>query len=546
MKKEVLMICVVLLVCLASGSIGAEKKTIRIEGAKQLCRGNLAGTELTKEGLITLKQAGVSSVDSKPIYSTFGTYTYEIALPVNSSVLQIAALAPEMPSQEKSPFKWSNWPCVTTDIITQVCFLQPNGEWTVWQPHNLLAGGDFNDKNQNGIPDWTNVFLQRSGHNSIFVDRSIIGWQPPENSWYCNNDMPLTGKFMDTIGLPIDASQSFRLERHTHDGQDVAEMCKDLVPPNATLTVSGWNCYDIEPKASMGVMARFHEYDAEGRRINKYVLLGDDDFHQPSGHSLWQWRALTFTTLPTTARLGIYPIRMITAQGQAWAANWEVREGAVYSEWGSSEAIFKEEFLHLDNWKLSHPAVSALKPSGYSGSHSLVMEPPPLVVATAVQKDFIQVQEGKLYAFRIAMQNDASEKYELTHETWVSCYFEFFDENKHFLDYVKAMAFRPSLERPIGAAMVAPPGSRFARFLLVASHIIYGDRKKITERMSASFSALQLEESAYNMTWTPRPAGAVIEFQMPVRATRMKIKSLLLSRDRLVSPSFSGYSILVF
>jgi hypothetical protein len=141
------------------------------------------------------------------------------------------------------------------------------------------------------------------------------------------------------------------------------------------------------------------------------------------------------------------------------------------------------------------------------------------------------------------MQNDASAKYEPTHETWVSCYLEFLGGENRVLDYVKAMVFRPVLQRPVGAAMMAPPASKFARFRLVASHITYGERQHLTGTMAASFSALQLQESAYDATWTPRPPGAKIKFSAPVRAAKMQIRSWLLSRDRRVTPSFGGYEV---
>lgn len=516
---------------------------ITIKGIEALRKGKFQGTALSERGRITLKQADPSQTGSESSYLTFGTYTYEVALPPGSGVSEVVTLSPDLPVEEKTPTDKGGWPSVATDLITQVRFLQPDGKWTPCQPRNLLTGGDFADQNRNGLPDWTSLMQLRSGGMILFTDSYPVGSQAPSWNWWHGKEQRQRGNFVDKRETPPGASQSLRLERHTSKGQDTPEMRKDLVPPETTLTVSGWNRYDLGDQTSMGVMARFHEFNAEGDRINKYVLLGDDDFHQPTGRSSWRWRALTFTTMSGTVRLGIYPIRMITAQGRAWSANWEVREGSVYSGWGNPKAIFRETFHDLNGWELSHPAMISSVKTGYSTSHSLVMKPPPLAVATAIQKNLIPIQEGKLYAFRVAMQNDTSAKYEPTHETWVSCYLEFLDADKRIRDYVKAMVFRPVLQRPVGAAMVAPPASKFARFRLVASHITYGERQNITGAMTASFSALQLEESAYDATWIPRPPGAKIKFSVPVRATKMQIRSWLLSRDRRVTPSLGGYSV---
>ncbi len=163
-------------------------------------------------------------------------------------------------------------------------------------------------------------------------------------------------------------------------------------------------------------------------------------------------------------------------------------------------------------------------------------------MVTAIQKDYIEVKPGRLYSFRIAMQNEVPSHYDKTHQAWMSAYLEFYDKDMRFLDYCKVMAFRPTLDRPLGAAMHAPKGSKYARFMLAASHISYGDRAGMEGPMRAYFDALQLEESDFDPTFTP-PARGEISAAVPSSAVNIEIRSLLLSRQKHLSPSFTGYRL---
>jgi hypothetical protein len=273
--------------------------------------------------------------------------------------------------------------------------------------------------------------------------------------------------------------------------------------------------------------------------VNKYVMLGDDNFHQPSGRSEWRWRALSFRSLPDTAFLNLYPIRMISAQGCAWAAGFEVRLGSVFSEWGKGRSVFREDFESLSGWEISKPDCALLSDKSAQGSTSLRLSPSPLEIVTATRKDYIKVEARRLYAFRIALQNDVPGEYEPTHQAWVSAYLEFFDQDQHYLDCCKVMVFRPTLDRPAGAAMHAPEGARYARFMLAASHISYGDRSGMSGPMHAYFDALQLDEAEFDPTFSPRPDDVLLD--IPPDAVRTEIRSLLLSRETHLRPSFGGY-----
>lgn len=421
------------------------------------------------------------------------------------------------------------WPVLATDVITQVRFYA-DWKWTDWQPRNILRGGDFADLDDDGIPDWVSVMRLRETGNLIFADTSISPWMPPEGDYWFGKARGI-GRFMDEVDHPPGAKHSLRLTRGLLDGQDTAAMRLDLVPPDTDLTVCGWTKYDLGDATSMGVMVRFHEFDAEGNRVNKYVLLGDDDFHQPSGRSEWVWRALSFRSRPETTFLNMYPIRMIATRGSAWAMNYEIRLGSV---WDSSRAILWDCFDEPADWEISG--------GGKVEQKKLILTPEPLKVVTATQRKPIKVKPGQLYSFRVSMRNDVPAYYEPTHQAWVSTYLEFYDKDMRFLDYCKAMAFRPAMEHPVGAAMHAPKEAVYARFMLIASHISYGERVGISAPMTATFSDLQLEESDFDPAFTRRPDGAP-SVEVPRGASKAEVRSFLLTREKSLMPSFESYDV---
>ena len=451
------------------------------------------------------------------------------------SRVRISLENPQTPPGNAKSFMW---PVLATDIITQARFHLKDGTWTDWQPRNLLRGGEMSDSDVDGIPDWASVMRLRESGNLMYADTSISGCMPPKGDYWEGKTRD-RGYFIDAVEHPPGASRSLRLTRDSSDGQDTSAMRLDLVPPDTDITICGWTKHDLGDATSMGVMSRFHEFDAGGNRVNKYVLLGDDDFHQPSGKSEWRWRAISFRSRPDTTFLNLYPIRMIAAQGRAWAANYEIRLGSVFSDWGSKRAVFREDFENLDGWDIQN---GALSDKAVEGKHSLCLSPEPLKVVTAVQKKPIPVEPNQLYAFRVAMQNDVPAHYEPTHQAWMSAYLEFYDKDMRFLDYCKVMAFRPAFDRPAGAAMHAPKGSAYARFMLVASHISYGERTGMDGPMSAYFDALQFEKSDFDPSFIPRPSGPIL-LEAPPQADELEVRSLLLSRQADLKPTFSGYTL---
>ena len=503
----------------------AQGKAMRVTPNTRLTQ--LRQVILDSQGRISLAKRGKR-------YPHWGSYQVEMKLPAGTTLRGIRLVNPQLPPRGSHTLFW---PALTTDLITQVRVWQ-HAKWGAWLPRNLLAGGNFADTDGNGIPDFVSVMRLSPAGDAHFLDRDA-GWEPPPGNWWQDKPRHDRGDFVVTNGSPVGMGNALRLHREPGDSQDTAAMRKDLVPPNTTLTISGWTRYNLGDQTSMGMMARFHEFNRAGERVNKYVLLGDDDFHQPSRASEWRWRAITFTTARDTTYLNLYPIRMIAAGGQAWAAAYEVREGSVFSPWGKGKVVFREEFRDPQRWEFTDHTHSRLLPQG-----GLSLEPLPLTVSCAVQKDSLPVQAGRLYSFRVNMENHVPSHYEPTHQSWCSVYLEFLDGQGRFLEYVKAMVFRPTLGRPLGAAMHAPPEARQARFRLVASHISYGDRGGMTGPMRVHFARLQLEESRYDPTFTPRPAADRITFDPPLSGHRIQIRTLLLSRDPEVTPSFGGYELL--
>lgn len=490
-------------------------------------RGTLSNVHVTPEGRIEL-DPGVSC----------GECAVELDVPPDARRVRVRTSDPGTPAGDED---CRMWPVLATDIVTQIRFRLKDGKWTNWHPRNLLRGGDMADSDGDGIPDWVSVMRLRERGNTIYADTCPSDWRPPEGSYWRGRARE-RGRFLDRVERPPGAEQSLKLTRAASDGQDTAAMRMDLVPPDTELTVCGWTKYDLGGGTSMGVMARFHEFDLEGDRVNKYVLLGDDDFHQPSGRSEWRWRALSFRSLPRTTFLNLYPIRMITAKGRAWAANYEIRLRTVYSGWGGGRAVFRESFEALDGWDISGPGGGALSEKAVVGHSCLRLDPDPLEVVTATQRKYIAVEPGQLYAFRIAMQNDIPAHYDKTHQAWMSAYLEFYDKEMRFLDHCKVMAFRPRLDRPLGAAMHAPEGSRYARFMLAASHISYGDRAGMKGPMHAYFDALQLEKSDFDPAFTPR-TGEDVSAEVRAGADKIEIRSFLLTREKHLTPAFGGYEV---
>ena len=494
------------------------------------------GVVLDDRERLVLAQSGEGQT-----FQSYGAHTVSLELPAATDGVAVLPLSLDVPKSEESPRKWSHWPVAVCDVIVQTRFLLVDGSWSPWRPRNLLAGGGFEDKDGNGIPDGVTVMRLRSNGSELFVGTQTGPTPCPTNSWWREQTVLHSGSLVDTSELPPGVPAGLLLERDTSDGQDTAEMRRDLVPPGATLTVSGWNRYDIGTETSMGVMARFHEFDETGRRTGKYVLLGDDDFHQPSGTVPWRWRALTFTTMPDTVRLGTYPVRMIRAQGRAWAAGWEIRESSVFSPWGDGRIVFRDEFRDPEAWETDPPEAARFEAE--SGQGTVVVSPAPGTVATLRQRVPFPLREKVLYAFRIDLGNRTSPAYDPTHDTWVSCYLEFRNGAGEVLDTVKAMAFRPDPAHPVGAAAFAPPGTRQGTLLLAASHKTYADSSRITGTMTATFRRLQVEESPYDPVWTPRPPDHALQEIIPEGARRMQVRARLMTRDPAISPSFSGYEI---
>lgn len=486
---------------------------------------------LDKQGRVRLEALGTNEV------ITHGTIICDYKIAQHRSVTSVSVRARDVPMpQDQSPYSW--WPTLTTDVITQVRFRRADGSYSPWEPRNVLDGGDFADSNSNGIPDDVNVLVGDADQNwSIYADTQTIGPRPPD-FWLPPERILNQASLVDASDHPEGLGPSLHIHKPWMGGQQLASMATALLPPDATWTVSGWNRF--EKMDAPDLMARFHEHDSTGASLTKYVLLGDDDFHAPNGRSGWTWRALSFTSEPRTAGLMLIPARLTASPGDMWASAFEIREGSVFSS--TAPTLFQADFGTLDAWEVSDPAVTTAVRVGVGSIPALQISPTPGQVVTAVQRTPVPVREGALYAFQIAMENRASPSYDPTHETWVSCYLEFFDESMKFLEYAKVQVFRPVLDRPAAAATIAPAGARYARFFLAALHKTY-DGNELAGSMVALFSRLTLQESSYDPTFRARSRTTDIVPGCTPDAVAIQIRSRLLTRDRTTTPSLAGFDI---
>jgi len=485
------------------------------------CRLELA--VIDSDGRVRLAPAGAEG------RATHGTIACELSFitPVQAITLR----DPDAPVIAPPESAYPSWGVVFTDIVTQVRFRHKDGSVGEWLPRDVLSGGDFADSDASGIPDLTRVLVGPDPGWSYYADVATFG-PPPPDAWFT---LASRGDFASAAELPSVASDTLHLGPARDGVQYLATMAKTLIPPETTWTLSGWNRYDVP--GIPGVMSRFNEIDLTGDPITKYALVADDVVHVPTGSTGWTWRAFTFTTEPATVGLTIVPARVNATAGAMWAAGWELREQPVY---GHGKVVFAADFTSLDPWEASDPTNTHAIAIG--GVDALELDPPPHEIATATSRAMIPVTGGRLYAFHVAMENRAFVNYDRTHDTWVTCYLEFYDAQGVFLDYVKTQATRPVFERPVGAAMIAPPNAQFARFVLVAAHTSFAPNP-IDKTMSARFGALWLEESTYDPAFETRPSGWTLSPPADPDATALEIRSRLLSHDRVATPSFGGYEI---
>jgi hypothetical protein len=240
----------VLIALLGVAAVSQGAQTV-ISGKDILERGSVAGVMLSPEGSARLESRSLS-----------GAAGLTLDLPEGRKSVTLRTLEVETPGGARM------WPVLASDVITQVRFRLRDGKWTAWAPRNLLRGGDMADSDGDGIPDWTSVMRLRESKNLMYADTCVPDRPPPSGDYWVGKDR-YRGRFTDPVEAPPGAEQSLRLTRATSDGQDTAAMRLDLVPPDTDLTVCGWTKYDLGGETSMGVMARFHEFDGEGNRINK-------------------------------------------------------------------------------------------------------------------------------------------------------------------------------------------------------------------------------------------------------------------------------------
>ena len=470
------------------------------------------------------------------ITHTSGAMTCDYQLADDAAVTVVTLLGEDVPVLQTAA-EHGRWPLVATDIIMQARYLRSDGSYGPWEPRNVLLGGDFADQNQNGVPDSINVLVGDATDKwSLIADLEAVG-PPPDGFWLGRESIATKGDLVANDPNPASPT-ALRLTKPWTGGGLLASMTTALVAPSTTWTVSGWTRWDKPDGPDL--MARFHELDSSGQTTTKYVLVGDDDFHQPTGSSPWRWRALTFTSEPATTGLMLIPARFTASMGEMSSAGFEIREGSVFDP--AQPTVSEPDFSTLETWEISHPDAASVVSLGPGLEPGLQLVPSAGEVVTARQRNPFPVTAGRVYAFTVAMENRASAEYDSTHDTWVSCYLEFLDGSMRVLDHAKAQVFRPRLEHPVAAAATAPPGSMYGRFLVAGLHKTYS-AKKLEGRMTAVVGGLRVASSSYDPSFQPRPAQRSVALRRQPGSVAVQVRARLLTRDPGVQPSFRGLAI---
>jgi hypothetical protein len=500
--------------------------TVQVARERDSCR--FQGAEVAADGRIRI--AGGEG-ETGP---TSGTVTCDYPLDHDGDVTTVGLLGEHVPVLQTAA-RFARWPLAATDIILQARHRFSDGRHGPWHPRNVLLGGDFADLNGNGIPDAVNVLVGDSSGNSwsLLADIAFAG-PPPEDFWLERSSIITSADLVANEPNPASA-RVLRVSKLWTGGGTMSTMTTALLAPSTTWTVSGWTRWDKPPGPD--AMARFHEVDRNANLTTKYVLVGDDDFHRPSGKSPWRWRALTFTSQASTTGLSLIPARLTSSSGEMAAAGFEIREGSLLDP--AAEVVSEPDLAALDTWEISEPGAARVVASGGGLGPALQLDPAPGQPVSAHQRDPFPLTEGQVYVVTLAMENRASPHYDPTHETWVSCYLEFLDADLRVLDHAKAQVFRPRLEHPVAAAALAPPGTRYGRVLLAALHRTYGP-EQLDGTMTALFAGLKVARTSYDPAFQPRPPQRSVTLPREPGAVGVQVRTRLLTRDPQVQPSYSG------
>ena len=383
------------------------------------------------------------------------------------------------------------------DIIVQVRTHKEdgtNGRWTEWWPQNLLRGGSFRDATGNGIPDGVDI-LEFGEQGRLWTDNPREGLSKWFGAVFTESDPPMVSQ--------RDGNSIFRFCKARADGQTIVQMHSDRVPTAQYLTVSGWNGWDLGNAQTMGLMSRFHEIDAQGRRLNKLMFIGDDDWNQPGGISPLMWRAVTFKPRRETRRLNLYAARLISSSGTLECAKYQVHQDSLASEQHLGVCLKRFDRMNSEEWSFSDPDLS------FADEHSLQMRPHPHSNSSALGSCFALCGARRVCVIA-EMDVQVPERYDdhdPSHKAWASSYLELLDSEERVAGVVKVSVCRPRFGDELACAGEVPSNAVKARLRLVASHQSYlqpDDRKNMDGEMFCRWSQIRVFESRYPQEFRTR------------------------------------------
>lgn len=412
------------------------------------------------------------------------------------------------------------------DVIIQLRWVKEDKNWSSWFPENLLAGGDFRDQNNSGIPDLADI-LEISSQTLIrsdLPDSAIPKWV---NEHISLADPPLV--------KTVDGKLVLVVPKPREQGQTIVQMRSDRIPASRAITISGWNGWNLGEKYTMGLMSRFHEIDTNGNRLNKIMFIGDDDFNERGGVSPLKWRAVTFAPRNETRRLNLYPMRLISSPGTIMASQYQMREDRLDNSAYRGKTIRFWDLKDTSDWSAPEPSLKKPHPDG------LVLLPRSISNVYILSPSF-EIPPVNRIALSVEMDVTVPERYndrDPSHKAWMSTYLEFLDRDEHVEDVLQITSCRPLWGDVLVTAGERPQGSRRARIRLVASHKTYlggEEEKNMDGLMVCRWRNLEIFESLYPQTWRARLDEEPLKPGEIPASEKYQIRAILLSDRKTPSP----------
>ena len=412
------------------------------------------------------------------------------------------------------------------DVLLQLRWRNRKGDWASWYPPNILPGGDFQDRDGSGLPDLADI-VEFTTTVLVRSDLPLRAMPPSVEGHHRRAFPPLVRHRGDRPLLSV--------KKPGQEGQLIVMMRSDRIPPANAITVSGWNGWDLEGGYTMGLMSRFHEIDRFGKRLNKIMFIGDDDWNEPGGFSPLKWRAVTFSPRCETRRLNLYAARLISSPGILKAAGYQIRSDSLLEPRYKGQSIKKIDLTSLEEWFIPEPWLVEILPDG------VALLPRPISNAIAVSPPF-SIPPVKRVGFSVEMDVSVPERYndrDPSHKAWMSTYLEFLDERDLIRDVVKISACRPEWGGAMASAGERPEGLDRARIRLVASHKTYLPKEEeanMNGLMICRWRNLELFESRYPQGFRSRLEEDPLKPGEIPEARFLQVRAILLSDAKTSHP----------